>query len=88
MTGIGLNQLHLLIITTCQGQIVDGLLIYKKHRSGGTILGRHIGDGCAITQCQGCGTFAMKLKVGTHHTLLAQEFSQCQHHIRGSDTRL
>ena len=40
--GIGLNKLDLLGLTTCQGQIVNRLLIDIKHGRRRTILGRHI----------------------------------------------
>ena len=78
---VGLDQLDLLIVPASKFQVFDGLLIDEEHRSGGSILRRHVRDRGPVSEGKGCCALATKLEVGTDHLFLAQKFGHCEHDI-------
>ena len=85
---IRFDQLHLLIRAAGQFQVVERLLVDRKHRRRRAILGRHVGYGCAVAERQTGRTFAEELEVRRHDLLFAQKLGQCQHDVGGRDSRL
>ncbi|MNZ35332.1 hypothetical protein D3C78_527290 [compost metagenome] len=88
LLGVGLHQLHLLVVTAGESEVVDGLAVDEEHGRGGAIFRRHVGDGGPIAEGQGGGALATELQIGADHLLLAQELGERQHQIRGGDAGL
>ena len=86
--GVVLDQRHLLRLAAGQLEIIDGLLVDVEHRSGGTVLRAHVGNGRAVADRQAIRTCAEELDPGTDHTLLAQELGDRQDDVGGGNARL
>ena len=65
------NQLHLRVIATGEGEVVDGLLIDEEHRRGRAIFRCHVRDGGPIAQRQCRSAFTPKLQPGANDFFLA-----------------
>ena len=86
--GVLLDQLNLLVFTTGQFQVIDGLLVDVEHRRRGAVFRGHVGDGRAVAEGQRRRAFAEKLQPGANDFLLAQVFGQGQDHVGSGDARL
>ncbi len=88
MPGVQLDQLDLLVLATCQTQVVDGLRVNGEHRRRRAVFRRHVGDRRPVAQGQTRRTCAVKLQVGADHLLLAQVLGQREHQVGGGDAWL
>ncbi|MNX72282.1 hypothetical protein D3C86_1036320 [compost metagenome] len=88
LLGVVLDQLHLLVFTAGELEVVDGLLVDVEHRRGGAVFRGHVGNGCAVAEGQRGRAFAEELQPCANDFLLAQELGQRQHHVGGGDARL
>ncbi|MCY1262184.1 hypothetical protein D9M70_104640 [compost metagenome] len=88
LLGVVLDQLHLLVFTAGELEVVDGLLVDVEHRRGGAVFRGHVGDGRAVAEGQRRSTFTEEFQPRANHFLLAQELGQRQHHVGGGDARL
>ena len=86
--GVVLDQLHLLVFTAGELEVVDGLLVDVEHRRGGAVFRGHVGNGRAVAEGQRGSAFAEELQPCADDFLLAQELGQRQHHVGGGDARL
>src|SRR5690606_32562949 len=79
--GVGLYQSDLLVLSTSEFQVVDGLLVNVEHRGRGAVLGRHVRNGRAVSQGQVRSAFAIELEIGGDHLFAAQELGQGQYQV-------
>ena len=74
--GVGLDQLHSLLVAAGEAQVADGLGIDREETAGRPIFRRHVGDGGAIGEGESLEPGAEILDELAHHPLLAQELGQ------------
>ena len=85
---LGARQADLLVVTAGELEVVEGLLVDEEHGRGSAVFRCHVGDGGPIAEGEGGGALATKLQIGPDYLLLAQEFGERQHQVRGGDAGL
>ncbi len=85
--GVVFHQRYLLVFSTGQLQIFQGVVVDKEHAGSGAIFRRHVGNGGAVAHGQAVGAFAEEFQVGANNTLAAQEFRDCQYQVGTVDAR-
>ena len=86
--GVGFDQRHLIMATSGQAQIIQGIAVDEEHRGGGTVFRSHVGNRGAVADGQRRSALATELEIGTDHLGLPQELGQCQNDIGGGDSGL
>jgi len=81
---VGLDLLHLLLGAVGVAQVLDGALVHGEEADSGTILRRHVRDGCAVCQRQLRQSRPEELDELVDHSACAQLLGDRQHQISGS----
>ncbi len=79
--GIGFDQRHLFRGATGKAQIAQGLAVNREKTAGGTVFGRHVGDGGAFGQAKTVQTGAEKFNKFADDAVVAQQFYDIQDQI-------
>ena len=83
--GVGLDQRQLLFAAAGHPQIVDGDLVDRENRCGGTEFGAHVAQRGAVGQRHLGHALAVELDEFAHHAVLAQHLGDGEHHVGGGD---
>ena len=86
--GVSLDQCELLIGAPGEPQVLDGLLVDREHRCGGTEFGTHVAQRRAVGQRDLGHAPTVELDELAHHAVLTQHVGDGQHDIGSGDARL
>lgn len=78
---IGLNLSDLVVFSSGESQVVDGLVIDWEVAHGGAVFGCHVGDGGSVSEGKRCHTRAEELNKLANDSSLPQDLGGSQHQI-------
>lgn len=85
LSGVVLDGLDLVLVSSGQLQVVDGLLIDGEVSHGGSVLGSHVGDGGSVSQAEVLETWSEELDEFSDDSSLSKLLSDGQDQIGGGD---
>ncbi len=87
LVGVGLDQVHMAVVTAGEAEVVEGDLVDGEDGAGGAVLGRHVADGGPVGQRHGGHPGTVELDELAHHPVLAQEMGDGQDQVGGGGAR-
>ena len=86
-TGVGLDQVHVVVVAPGEAQVVEGHLVDGEDGAGGPVLGGHVADGGPVGQGHGGHPRPVELHELAHHAVLPQEVGDGEDQVGGRRAR-
>ncbi len=87
LLGVRLDERDLLLVTAGQAQVLQGLVVDREDRGGGTELRRHVADGGAVREGGGGDALAVELDELADDAVLAQHLGDREDQVGGGGAR-
>ena len=86
--GVGFNAGHGSILASRQSEVVKGALVHREETAGGTVFGRHVGDGRSVSEGKGLHARTKEFDELADHAVLAKHLHDTKGHVGRSHAGL